>query len=172
MIDAHISSLGYLWFNNYSPKAKLILLNNSTILTEPEVNNCFSIWTRSDLNRIGNEIMKKTISLIHGWIHAWTCSRKQQMHNSWIFTVFSNMANHSFNCFVNFSINDWKENVESLKNSPFWEETQSFIFFCQLTVNETVFLSLLANAVNAASYSGYYDRGERRLSAVQCSLPC
>ena len=64
-------------------------------------------------------------------------------------TVFSNMANHSFNCFVNFSINDWKENVESLNNSPFWEETQSFICFCQLTVNETVFLSLLANAVNS-----------------------
>ena len=93
--------------------------------------------------------MKKTTSLIHGWINAWTCSRKQQMHNSWIFIVFSNMANHSFNCFVNFSINDWKENVERLNNSPFWEETQSFICFCQLTVNETVFLSLLANAVNS-----------------------
>ena len=44
-------------FKNYSPKAKLILLNNprddySTILTEPELNNCFSIFTRSDLNRI------------------------------------------------------------------------------------------------------------------------
>ena len=77
------------------------------------------------------------------------------------------MANHSFNCFVNFSINDWKENVESLNNSPFWEETQSFICFCQLTLNETVFLSLLANAVNSG-----YDRGERCLSAVECSLPC
>ena len=79
--------------------------------------------------------MKKTISLIHGWIHAWTCSRKQQMHNSWIFTVFSNMANHTFNFFVSFSINDWKENVEILNNSPLWEETQSFICFCQLTVS-------------------------------------
>ena len=126
----------------------------STILTEPEVNNCFSIYTRSDLNRIRKEIMKKTTSLIHGWIHAWTCSSKQQMNNSWIFTVFSNMENPSFNFFVSFSINDW-------------EETQSFIFFCQLTVNETVFLSLLANAVNSG-----YDRGERCLSAVQCSLPC
>ena len=96
--------------------------------------------------------------MIHGrgWIHAWTCSRKQQMHNSCIFTVFSNMANHSFNFFVSFSINDWKENVQSLNNSPFWEETQSFICFCQLTVNETVFLSLLANAVNSG-----YDRGQR-----------
>ena len=110
------------------------------------MNNCFSICTRSDLNRIRKETMKKTISLIHGWIHAWTCSRKQPMHNSWIFIVFSNKTNHSFNCFVNFSINDWKENVESLNNSPFWEETQRYICFCQLTVNETVFLSLLANA--------------------------
>ena len=131
------------------------------------MNNCFSICPRSDLNWIRKETMKKTISLIHGWIHAWTCSRKQQMHNSWIFTVFSNMANQSFNFFVSFSINDWKENVESLNNSPFWEETQSFICFCQLTVNETVFLSLLANAVNSG-----YDRGERCLSAVHCSLPC
>ena len=132
------------------------------------MNNCFSIYTRSDLNRIRKETMKKTISLIHGLIHAWTCSRKQQMHNIWIFrAVFSNMANHNFNFFVSFSINDWKENVESLNNSPFWEETQSFICFCQLTVNETVFLSLLANAVNNG-----YDRVERCLSAVQYSLPC
>ena len=52
-------------FNNYSPKAKLILLNNpgdySTILTEPEVNNCFSIFTRSDLNRIRKETIKKRL---------------------------------------------------------------------------------------------------------------
>ena len=65
-------------FNNYSPKAKLILLNNpgdevegrgdySTILTEPEVNNCFSIFTRSDLKIIRKEtIQKKRISLIDG----------------------------------------------------------------------------------------------------------
>ena len=120
------------------------------------MNTCFSIYTRSEVNRIRKETMRKTISMIHGWIHAWTCSRKQQMHNSWIFTVFSNMANYSCNFFVSFSINDWKKNVESLNNSPFWEETQSFICFCQLTVNETVFLSLLANAVNSG-----YDRGER-----------
>ena len=36
-------------FNNYLLKAKLILLNYSTILIEPEVNNCFSIFKRSDL---------------------------------------------------------------------------------------------------------------------------
>ena len=140
----------------------------STILTEAEVNNCFSIYTRSDLNRIKKETTKTTISLIHGWIYAWTSNRKQQMHNSWIFTVFSNMANHSFNVFVSFSMNDWKENVESLNNSPFWEDTQSFQlasvnslwmrqFLCR-------FLQMLSTAAN--------DRGERCLSAVQCSLPC
>ena len=48
-------------FNSYLLEAKLILLNYSTILTEPEVNNCFSIFTRSDLNRIGKETMKKQL---------------------------------------------------------------------------------------------------------------
>ena len=48
-------------FNNYLLKAKLILLNYSTILTEPEVNNCFSIFTRSDLNRIRKETIKKRL---------------------------------------------------------------------------------------------------------------
>ena len=98
------------------------------MLTEPEVSNCFSIYTRINLKRIGKETMKKASSLIHAWIHDWTCSRKQQMHNSWIFTVFSNMANHSLNFFVSFSINDWKENVESWNNSPFWEDTHSLWF--------------------------------------------
>ena len=56
--------------------------------------------------------------------------------------------------FVSFSINDLKENVEILN-------TQSLICFCQLAVNEKVFLSLLTNAVNSS-----YDRGERCLSAV------
>ena len=129
------------------------------------MNNCFSICTRSDLNRIRKETMKKTISLILRWIHAWTCCRKQQMHNTWIFTVFSNMANHSFNCFVNFSISDWKENVESLNNSPFWEETQSFICFCQLTVNDTVFCRFLQMLSTAATI-------EVSVVYLQCSVPC
>ena len=33
----------------------------STILTEPEVDNCFSIFTRSDLNRINKETIKKRL---------------------------------------------------------------------------------------------------------------
>ena len=40
----------------------LLLINNySTILTEPEVNNCFSIFTGSDLNRIRKETIKKRL---------------------------------------------------------------------------------------------------------------
>ena len=89
------------------------------------------------------------------------------MHNSWIFIVFSNKTNqnHSFNCFVNFSNNDWKENVESLNNSPFWEETQSFICFCQLTVNETVFCRFLQMLSTAATI-------EVSVVYLQCSVPC
>ena len=33
------------------------------------------------------------------------------------------MANNSFNLFVSFSINDLKENGESLNYYSFWEET-------------------------------------------------
>ena len=132
------------------------------------MNNCFSICTRSDLNRIRKETVKETISLIHGWIHGWTCSRKQQMYNSWIFAVFSNMANLSFHFFVSFSINDWKENVESLNNSPFREKTQSFICFCQLcTVNETVFFFyrflLMLSTAATIEVSVHY---------LRCSVPC
>ena len=53
--------------NNYSQTVKLILLNNNInniqqyILTEPEVNNCFRIFTRSDLNRIKKETIKKRL---------------------------------------------------------------------------------------------------------------
>ena len=46
---------------------RVLLANqNRGILTEPEVNNCFSICTQSDLNRIRKETVKETISLIHG----------------------------------------------------------------------------------------------------------
>ena len=34
------------------------------ILTEPEVSNYFSVYTRSFLSRIGKETIEKTISLI------------------------------------------------------------------------------------------------------------
>ena len=52
----------------------------STILTEPEVNNCFSIITRSDLNRIRKETIEKTISLIG--VNSCVKAREQEAVNS------------------------------------------------------------------------------------------
>ena len=43
----------------------ICLGDKATILSEPEVNNCFSIYTRSDLIRIGKKAIEKTISLIN-----------------------------------------------------------------------------------------------------------
>ena len=105
---------------------------------------------------ISTESERKPLKKQLVWLTSEFLREHVAVNSRYITAVFSNMANHNFNCFVNFSINDWKENVQSLNNSPFWEETQSFICFCQLTVNETVFLPLLANAVNSG-----YDRGER-----------
>ena len=85
------------------------------------------VYTHKVISTESNETIKKTISLMHGWIHARTCSCKQQMPNSWIFTVFSNMENPSFNFFVSFNINDWKESVESLNNSLIWEDTELYL---------------------------------------------
>ena len=130
------------------------------------MNNCLSIYTRSDLNRTRKETMKKTISLIHGWIHARTCSRKQQMHNIWIFTaVFSNMANHSFNFFVTFSINDWKNKRWKFKYLPFLRRNRALFasvnspwmrqFFCR-------FLQMLSTAATI----------EVSVVYLQCSVPC
>ena len=56
-----------------------------------------------------------------------------------------------------------KKNVESLNNSPFWEETQSFICFCQLTVNETVFVASLQMLSTAATI-------EVRVVYLQCHI--
>ena len=131
------------------------------------MNNCFSICTRSDLNWIRKETVKETIRLIHGWIHGLTCSRKQEIHNSWIFAVFSNMANLSFNFLWALALMIEKINVESLNNSPFREETQSFICFCQLcTVNETVFFYRFLQMLSTAATI------EVRVHYLQCSVPC
>ena len=126
------------------------------------MNNCLSIYTRSDLNKTKKETMKKTISLIHGWIHGSTCSRKQQMHNIWIFTaVFSNMTNHSFNFFVSFSINDWKNKRWKFKYLPFLRRNTELYLLLSTHREWDSFCRFFANAV----YSGY-DRGARCLSTV------
>ena len=41
-------------------------MDYSIILTGPEVNNCFSIFTRSDLNRIRKETIKKRLVWLTG----------------------------------------------------------------------------------------------------------
>ena len=44
-------------FNNYSLKSKSIFLK--PLFTDIEKNNCFSIYTRSDLSKIREETIKK-----------------------------------------------------------------------------------------------------------------
>ena len=67
----------------------------STILTSPEVNNCFSIFTRSDLNRIRKETIKKRLVWLTG---EFMCEHEAVNSGcAKIFTVSSNMANDSFN---------------------------------------------------------------------------
>ena len=64
--------------------ANIRLEDYSTTLNEPEVNNCFSIYTRSDISRIGEEFIKKTISLIDGWIRAWTLYSLWKRWHQWL----------------------------------------------------------------------------------------
>ena len=94
---------------------KEIIFNNYlTILNEP------SIFTRSDLNRMRKETIKKRLVWLTGeFMH------EHEAVNSGcakIFTVSSNMANDSFNLFVSSfassSINGLKENAENLNYYP------------------------------------------------------
>ena len=64
--------------------ANIRLEDYSTTLNEPEVNNCFSIYTRSDISRIGEEFINKTISLIYGWIRAWTLYSLWKRWHQWL----------------------------------------------------------------------------------------
>ena len=64
IITIMITTTTTITINNYSPQAQLVLLNNS----------------REGVEGIFQPL--KTISLINGWIHAWTCSRKQKMRKS------------------------------------------------------------------------------------------
>ena len=82
--------------------------------------NCFSIFTRSDLNRIRKETIKKRFVWLTG---EFMCEHEAVNSGcAKIFTVSSNMANDSFNLFVSsfvsFSINGLKENAENLDYYP------------------------------------------------------
>ena len=113
------------------------------------------------------ETIKKTISLIDGWIHGWTWSRKQWMRKSWIFTVSSNMANDSFNLFVSifvsFSINSWKENAENLNYYPILRrKVELYLFLSTHREWESFFVASWDNS----GYDQGERKGERCLSAV------
>ena len=154
-------------FNSYLLEAKLILLNYSTILTEPEVNNCFSIFTRSDLNRIGKETMKKQL--------VWLTGEFMQEHEA----VNSGCAKvRSLNIFKHSKWRFWSFCTEFCKHQRFkrkrWKfkllpnsEKKSRALF--VSVNSPwmrkFFLSLLANAVNSG-----YDQGEHCLSPMFFAL--
>ena len=77
--------------------ANIRLEDYSTTLNEPEVNTCFSIYTRSDISRIGEEFIK-----------------------NWLTGEF--VREHCI-LFGSVGINDLKENVESFNYCSFWEET-------------------------------------------------
>ena len=128
-----------------------------------------SIFTRSDLNRIRKETLRKTISLIDGWIHARTRSRKHRMRKSYFFTVSSNMANDSFNLcvsiFVSFSVNGLKENAENFNYYPILRKKSRSLFVSVNSPWMRDFFVASSNAVN-----GGYDQGERCLSAVLFAL--
>ena len=86
-------------FNNYSLKSRSIFLK--PLFTDIEKNNCFSIYTRRDLNKIREETIKK-YDLIDRSNHSknfqtWQFTslplRKQQRHGS-------NGTVKSLNCFL------------------------------------------------------------------------
>ena len=134
------------------------------------MNNHFSIFTQSDLNRIWKETIKKTIGLItltgefmceHEAV--WVDVQKLDLYN----ILSSNMANDSFNLFVSifvsFSIDGLKENAKNLNyncTAQFWEEKWSFICFYQLT----------AVSMRKFSCRFFYNQGEHCLSAVFFAL--
>ena len=118
----------------------------ATTFTEIEKNNCFSAYTRSDLNKI----RKETINAANS-----KCAKVRFLQYFQTGQII---------VFVSFSINGLKENVQSLDYCSFREETLRFNCFFQLTVNGKGFF-LLANAVNSG-----YRRGESCLSVVFFAL--
>ena len=121
----------------------------------------------SQQNQKGNH--QKTISLIDGWIHSWTRS-KQWIRKSWIFTLFSNMANDSFNffvsSFVNFSIKGLKENAENLNYYPILRRKVELYLFLSTHREWESFLCRFLQMLSTAATI--------KVSVVylQSSLPC
>ena len=88
------------------------------IRDRPEVNNCFSTFTRSDLNRIRKETIKKRLVWLMGEFtreyEAVNCGcakvRSLQYLQTWQMIVLIFFVSS----FVSFSINGLKENAENL----------------------------------------------------------
>ena len=132
------------------------------------MNNCFSIFTRSDLNRIRKETIKKRFRLIDGWIHAWTRSRVNSgcpkvRSLQYLQTRQMIVLIFLYRGFVSFSINGLKENAENLNHYPILRRKVELYLF--LSTHREFSLSLLANTVNSG-----YDQGERCLSPMFFAL--
>ena len=126
------------------------------------MNNCLSIFTRSDLNRIRKETLKKRLVWFTGEFMGEHEAVNSGCAKFLIFTVSSNMANDSFNLFVSFL----KENAEHLIYYPILRRKVELYF---VSVNSPWMrkfsLSLLANAVNSG-----YDQGEHCLYPMLLAL--
>ena len=73
------------------------------------MNNCFSIFTRSDLNKIRKETIKKLLVCLTGEF-----MREHEAVNSRCAQVRSLQYLQTWKMNVNFSINGLKENAENL----------------------------------------------------------
>ena len=73
------------------------------------MNNCFSIFTRSDLNKIRKETIKKLLVCLTGEF-----MREREAVNSGCAKVRSLQYLQTWKMNVNFSINGLKENAENL----------------------------------------------------------
>ena len=73
------------------------------------MNNCFSIFTRSDLNKIRKETIKKLLVCLTGEF-----MREHEAVNSGCAKVRSLQYLQTWKMNVNFSINGLKENTENL----------------------------------------------------------
>ena len=117
---------------------------SNCFLTEPEVNNCFSIFTRSDLNRIRQETIEKRVVWLtgefmreHEAINRCAKVKSLQYLQTWQMIVLPTSEKKNRALFVSV-------------NSP---RLRKFS------------LPLLANAVNRG-----YDQGERCLSQMFFAL--
>ena len=133
------------------------------------MNNCFSIITQSDLNRIRKETIKKRLVWLTGEFmreHEAVNSgcakvRSLQYLQTWQMIVLIFFVSS----FVSLSINGLKENTETLNYYPILRRKVELYLFLSTHREWDSSLSLLANAVNSGC-----DQGERCLSPMSFGL--